>query len=438
MLTRSLLGLGLVLLGQAVGAMDLRQALERARVNDSAYQATRQEMIGLAEAVPQARAALLPNASLTASRNRVWLDREDEGSPSASSYYSLNNALVVRQPLWRRPQWVQLQQAKTQAGTEAFIGRKAEADLLVKVASAYFDLLYAEQSVVYTRAVLEASGQQLTGARRIFELGQGTRTDIDEAQARADLAVAQSQQARQALSYAQRQLSQLVGGVVAALQPLRIEQVSAPGLGQPLQELLDHALENNPDVQLASARLALAELEVSKSEAGHQPTLDLVGQRAISKSENTQSPRSNYLSTQIGVQLNVPLFAGGAVSSAVRQALANRDRERFVLEQVRKDLMLKVEREFNTLTEGGDRLAAARQSLHSARQLVVSVGKGIQAGTRTVIDRTHAMQRQAEALRELALVQYQLQLARLRLAALSGTGLTEAVEEVNRQLAAQP
>jgi outer membrane protein TolC len=166
--------------------------------------------------------------------------------------------------------------------------------------------------------------------------------------------------------------------------------------------------------------------------------LDLVGQRAISKSENTQSPRSNYLSTQIGVQLNVPLFAGGAVSSAVRQALANRDRERFVLEQVRKDLMLKVEREFNTLTEGGDRLAAARQSLHSARQLVVSVGKGIQAGTRTVIDRTHAMQRQAEALRELALVQYQLQLARLRLAALSGTGLTEAVEEVNRQLAAQP
>ena len=69
---------------------------------------------------------------------------------------------------------------------------------------------------------------------------------------------------------------------------------------------------------------------------------------------------------------------------------------------------------------------------------MVSVGKGIQAGTRTVIDRTHAMQRQAEALRELALVQYQLQLARLRLAALSGTGLTEAVEEVNRQLAAQP
>jgi outer membrane protein len=87
-LTRSLLGLGLVLLGQAVGAMDLRQALERARANDSAYQATRQEMIGLAEAVPQARAALLPNASLTASRNRVWLDREDEGSPSASSYYT--------------------------------------------------------------------------------------------------------------------------------------------------------------------------------------------------------------------------------------------------------------------------------------------------------------------------------------------------------------
>ena len=269
-------------------------------------------------------------------------------------------------------------------------------------------------------------------------MGQGTRTDIDEAQARVDLAVAQSQQARQALSYAQRQLAQLVGGAFTALQPLRIEQVRAPQLSQPLQEMLEQAMEQNPDVQLATTRLALAELEVSKSEAGHQPTLDLVGQRAISKSENTQSPRSNYLSSQIGVQLNVPLFAGGAVNSAVRQALANRDRERFVLEQVRKDLTLKIEREFNTLTEGGDRLAAARQSLHSARQVVVSVGKGIQAGTRTVIDRTHATQKQAEALRELALVQYQLQLARLRLAALSGTGLSEALDEVNRQLGAQP
>ena len=438
MRSRWLVSLVWVLLAQPVWGMDLRQALERARTSDSTYQATRQEMVGLAELVPHARAALLPNASLTASRNRVWLDREDEGSPSASSYYSLNNALVVRQPLWRRPQWVQLQQARTQAGTEAFIGRKAEADLLVKVASAYFDLLYAEQSIVYTQAVLEASGQQLTGARRIFEMGQGTRTDIDEAQARVDLAVAQSQQAKQALSYAHRQLAQLVGGAVTALQPLRIEQVRAPQLSQPLQEMLEQAMEQNPDVQLATTRLALAELEVSKSEAGHQPTLDLVGQRAISKSENTQSPRSNYLSSQIGVQLNVPLFAGGAVNSAVRQALANRDRERFVLEQVRKDLTLKIEREFNTLTEGGDRLAAARQSLHSARQVVVSVGKGIQAGTRTVIDRTHATQKQAEALRELALVQYQLQLARLRLAALSGTGLSEALDEVNRQLGAQP
>ena len=128
MRSRWLVSLVWVLLVQPVWAMDLRQALERARTSDSTYQATRQEMVGLAELVPQARAALLPNASLTASRNRVWLDREDEGSPSASSYYSLNNALVVRQPLWRRPQWVQLQQARTQAGTEAFIGRKAEAE----------------------------------------------------------------------------------------------------------------------------------------------------------------------------------------------------------------------------------------------------------------------------------------------------------------------
>jgi len=423
------------------GAMDLKQALERARQSDPAFQAAQQELAGLAEVVPQAQAALLPNASLSASRNRVWLDRDDGGVASSSNYFSQSSALVLRQPLWRAPQWVQLQQARTQAGTQDSVRRRAEADLLVRVASAYFDLLYATQTVEYIEAVATASQEQLRAARRSFELGRGTRTDIDDAQARFDLAGAQGVQARQNRVLAERQVALLLGlgqgqAVRVALLPLQVTQ--APSAGASLAHWQAQAQAHNPDLQLARARFALAQLEVDKVHAGHHPTVDLVGQRSISKSENTQFPSSGYFSTQVGVQINVPLYSGGATESAVRQALANRERERFLLEQVMNDLTIKVQREHNALAEGADRLQAARQSLASAEQLVISTGRGMMAGTRTIVDRLNAVQRRAEARRELALVLYQLHLARLKLSALASPDGQEAVEEVNRLLVEAP
>ena len=422
----------------ARAAMDLAQAFELARQADPSFQASRQELAGLNEVVPQARAALLPNVSASASRNRVWLDRQEQGGDVESNYFSLNNSLVVRQPLWRRPQMLQLEQAKTQAATQAFVQRRAEADLLLRVASTYFDLLYADQSQALLRSVAAASAQQLVSARRSFELGQGTRTDIDEAQARSDLALAQSVQVRQNRDMALRQMAMLVGQEVQAYKPMRIEASEPLRPPGSLDEWLAKAKQHNPELQLARTKLALAELEVTKTQAAHDPTLDLVAQRSLSKSENTQSPNASYRSSQVGVQLNVPLYAGGGVQSAVRQAVANREREQFVVAQASNDLALKVQREYHALAEGPERLQAARQALRSASQLVFSTSKGIQAGTRTVVDQLNAVQREAETRRELALVHYQLQLAWLNLAALSGEELQASVDEVNRQLQALP
>lgn len=422
-----------------VGALDLKQALERARQADPGFQAAQQELVGLLEAVAQAQAALLPNASLSAGRNRVWLDREDAGVGSSATYFSQNSTLAVRQPIWRLPQWVQLKQAKEQEATREPVRRRAEADLLVRVASAYFDLLFAGQSLEYIDAVATASLEQLRSARRSFELGQGTRTDIDDAQARYDLAVAQGVQARQNKVLAERQLALQLGlSAVPSLAQLPLQMTQAPAAGGSLEHWLSLAQQNNPDLQLARAKLALAQLEIDKAQAAHYPTLDAVGQRSLSKSENAQFPRSSYFSSQIGVQLNIPLYGGGATESAIRQAVANRERERFIVEQVSNELLIKVQREHNTLTEGEKRLQAARQSLMSAEQLVISTGRGMMAGTRTIVDRLNAMQKRAEARRELALVLYQLHLARLKLAALAAPDGQEAVDEINRRLVAQP
>lgn len=414
--------------------LDLQQALMLARQADPGFQAARMERAALAEVVPQARAGLLPNAGFSASRNRVSLSREEGLLSSQSDYHSLNNTLVLRQPLWRRAQWFAFEQARAQAANDPALAQRAEADLLLRVASAYFDLLYAQQSIDVLEAVSAASRQQLAAARRALELGQGTRTDIDEAQARFDQAQAQGLQARQNQTYARRQLALLVGQEVAELRPLPIAQAQAPVLTGSLADWLERARARSPEWQLARSRLAVAGFEVDRAQAGHEPTLDLVAQRAISKNENTQSPQASNQSSQLGVQLSLPLFAGGGTSAAVRQAVANREREQFLLEQVGHDLSLKVQREYHALVEGPERLQAARQALHSAAQLAVSTAKGMQAGTRTMVDRLNAVQREAEARRELALVHYQLQLSRLKLAGLTGEDLAPVVQALNQQL----
>jgi outer membrane protein/protease secretion system outer membrane protein len=300
-------------------AMDLKQVYEKALRNDPQYLAARQDMMALAEVYPQALAQLLPNVGLNASRNSVNLTKVDSDVSTQLDYLSLNNSIVVRQALYRKPQFAQLQQASVQQKSLVFIEEKAGADLVLRVTNAYFDALYAVDTYAQLQATVDAAQQQLRAARRIFESGQGTRTDVDEAQARADQAQAQWLMAKQNLTYTQRQLAMLVGEKVTPSAMLRSDLPwSSTAVDSP--DKVVQALTHNPDIQLAKVKLETAELEVRKNQAGHWPTLDLVAQRSISKSENTQFPFTDYYTNQVGVQLNIPLYARGAVGSGARGA----------------------------------------------------------------------------------------------------------------------
>ena len=414
----------------SVHALDLKQAYEKALRNDPQYQAARHDMLALAEAYPQALAQLLPNVGLNASRNSVNLTKVDSDVSTQLDYLSLNNSIVVRQALYRKPQFMQLQQAKAQQQSLVFVEEKAGADLVLRVTNAYFDALYAVDTFAQLQATVDAAQQQLRAARRIFESGQGTRTDVDEAQARADQAQAQWLTAKQNQTYTQRQLAMLVGEKVTPTATLR-EVLPWSTQETHTPDKVVQALTRNPDIQLAKVKLETAELEVSKNQAGHWPTLDLVAQRSISKSENTQFPFTDYYTNQVGVQLNIPLYAGGAVNSSVRQAAANLAKEQQNLQMAQNDLTLKVEKELINLQDSQERIQALQVSLASASQLVVSYTKGILAGTRTQTDRLNAMQREAEARRDLLQARYQWVLSMVKLKLLCGESHAGVMEQIN-------
>ena len=432
------LGMGLAL---PAWSMDLRQAYEAAYENDATIRAARAGAEASRERLPQARAQQLPNVSLNANRNHNDLTSQTRnilGQPTTTEnqYYSGSQTLSVRQPLYRPYVSAQVRQAQAQVKDADAALERDEQSLVTRVGEAYFDALLAHDQVLLVGAQKSTYTTQLEAARRGLEAGSGTRTDVDEAQARLDLTLAQELEAQQSVEFTRRRLEVLTGRQVDVLAPLDVQRFT-PALPTPnqLDAWVDRAEQASPEMQSLRAQLDAAREEVEKAKAGHKPTLDAVAQWSRSSSDSVTSVNSRYDNKTIGLQLSVPLYAGGAVSSAVRQAVAAQERAREALEATRLDLGVRVHREFRGVTEGVLRVRALEQAVRSAEQAVLSNQKSFQAGSRTTVDVLNAEQQKTMAQRDLAQARYLHLVSRLRLQALAGEDRRASVEQVNGALA---
>ena len=200
------------------------------------------------------------------------------------------------------------------------------------------------------------------------------------------------------------------------------------------EEWIERAEQNSPELRMLKARVDAAREDVNKAQSGHHPTLDAVAQWSRSDSENVTNVNSHYANTSIGFQLNIPLYAGGYVNSQVRQALAAQDHAEQALEADRRDLAMRVQKEFRGMTENIPKVRALEQAVKSSEQMVLSSKKSLQAGSRTVLDVLNAEQQRMGVLRDLAQARYMYLISKIRLLALVGSADVTAVAEVNRML----
>jgi outer membrane protein TolC len=249
------------------------------------------------------------------------------------------------------------------------------------------------------------------------------------------MALAQEIEARENVDYTLRQLQLLVNEPVDRLAPLALTRLEllAPQPNR-LDDWIDRAEQNSPQLKALRARLEAARQELSKANSGHYPTLDAIVQLSRSESENMTNIASRYNNAAIGLQLNVPIYGGGYVSSLVRQAQSGIDRAREELEAGRRDLGLRVHKEFRGMTESIPRIRALEQAAKSADQLVVSSRRSVQAGNRTVLDVLNAEQQRMVVLRDLAQSRFLYLMARIRLLSLVGSADDLAMENLNRVL----
>lgn len=427
-------------------ALDFKTAYEAALQHDATILAERAAAQAAQERLPQALSQRRPSLSLSAGQNRNHLESQTAnmlGQRSVSErYYDSNNAaLQLRQPVYRPAILAQIKQARAQVQDADAVLDVNENDLLERVAQAYFDALLGQVQLDLASAQKTAFAAQLQSAQKGFAAGVGMRTDVDEAQARMDLAHAQVLQAQQALDLARRRLALLLGVPVAQLVQLADldTQRFAPSAPVPTsaEQWIALAEESSPQLQALRARLQAAQAEVDKAQAGHKPTLDVVATVSRSDSDSVTSINTVYKQKYVGVQLNVPLYSGGYVSSTVRQALAEVQRMQQTLEAAQRDLSNQVYEQFSAMTEGVLRIAALEQAVRSAQQALLSSQKSLQAGARTTVDVLNAEQQLTVAQRDLAQARYGYVLAHLKLQMLAGQERMANVDAVNRWLKTQ-
>lgn len=420
-------GGGLVLgLAQAARAEDLLQVYGQARAADPVLAAADAQRGVQRELAVQARAALLPQWSLGATETRD----QQEGTRQGQLTSSLSQSLF---DLGRVRSW---QAERTLESAQDLRVRAAEQALCARVASAYFGVLSAQAALATTQANEAAFGQQVAQAQSRFEAGLSAQVDVEQARAYHALAQGSTLQARQALADARQALAEITGQVPGSLQALAASLPALPPEPADPQAWVERALQANP-LLLSQARvLDAGEQRIGAARAAHWPTLSagLDSGRARGDGLSDAERRGG---TQLALRLTVPLFAGGATQSRVRQAAHERDLARDELELSRRALVRETRAQHQAVVSGVALMESTRAAVAAADQALASTRAGQALGTRSMTDLLLAIQTQASAQNAHDQARHGYVLARLLLLQAAGALGEPELAAVN-QLLTQP
>jgi len=393
-----------------------------ARDNDPQLKAADATRLAQGETKDQSVALLLPNIGISANTDKTSSETKSNFAfnPSRDETFSSKGySLVLTQPVYHHDYWVGLRQADaTVAQAEADYGT-AKQDLMIRLASGYFDLLAAQDNLDFARAEKEATARQLEQAKQRFEVGLIAITDVHEAQAQYDLTVAQEISADNLLSNAREALQEITGQYEQAPQLLQAEIPLLSPEPNDIEQWVKKATDQNLGLKSAQFARQVASEETNRQRSGHYPTLDVVA--STSHSESNSAFGSERDTDQISLQLNVPLFAGGAVSSRTRQAAYRAEAAKQTLLQTRRSVVRQTRNAYLGVIAEVSRVKALKQAVVSSAKANEATQAGFEVGTRTIVDVLLSQRELFRAKRDYARSRYDYILNTLRLKQAAGS-----------------
>ncbi|MGE8279411.1 MAG: TolC family outer membrane protein [Stenotrophomonas sp.] len=440
MIRRSLtLALAVALAPLTSHAADLLQVYEMARNGDTQLAAAESQRLYDKEGQVQARAALLPQiggeASLT--RNHTKYDDISGSTTSKTRSYGINGS----QTLFNWSQFANLRAERDLSKAADFTLDSANDELVVRTATTYFNVLVGIESLIAAETNEAAAKKQFDYADKRLEVGLAPITDVHEARAQYDQARAGTIQTRNALEDAYQALTELTGQPVRDLRGLPVDfRPEVPANRANVDQLVTDAVSRNPALKAQELQVSAAESGVSAARGGHYPTLSLGGSWGKSArwgdSTGSGSLSPDATTNSIGLTLNVPIFAGGATQSGVRQALARRDIAQDTFEQQKRAVDRNTRNAYQALVAGISEVEARRLTVVSAQSAFDASQVGLEVGTRTVLDVVQNQRTLFQAQLDYAESRYNFLLARLQLSQAVGDLEIAEVQDINRLLTA--
>ncbi len=428
-------------------AQNLLQIYQQALARDPMWSAAQNANRAAQEKIVQGQAQYLPVVSIAGNANATSNDVRFVGTgplppnqPGArrdgrQNYEGYSLGVNVVQPIFRPQFSAQLEQAKNiaqQSDIELTISRQ---NLILRSSQLYFDVLLAQDKISLIEAQKAAIAKQLEESKARFDSGTSTITDVNESQARFDLILAQHIATVNELEIKKRALQALIGEMPQNLVPVREDLIPQSPDPMNIEKWVDVAHTSNLRIALQRQALEIASQEVERQNAGHLPTLDLVGSYTDSYvNGGIAGIGLDLRTTVIGMQLAIPLYQGGAISSRVREAVSNKLKEQDELEAARRQADMETRQAYLNLLSSMALISAQEQALASSKSQLESTQLGYEVGVRNSVELLNAQQLFFNAKRELYQARYNYLMNVLNLKACVGNLTITDLETLNQQL----
>jgi outer membrane protein len=429
-------------------AQDLTETYELALQNDPVLKQAQANQLATGESRPQSIARLLPNIAANGLGSRDWLDNKkyhdqnnhvdhdpDYRGPS-QGYWSFVFNIKLTQPLFHWDDWIQLSQSDNQIAQAEADYQAVQQELMVRTTEAYFNVLSAQDTAELIQAEKQSISRQLDQAKQRFEVGINAITDVYEAQAGYDEATAKEIEAVHDLENKKEALREIIGDNEVQLNSLGS---TLPLLKPEPANMVDwsnSAENNNFNIISAFNKAEFSRKSIDVQRTGHLPQLDMVASYMGSDDNSTSGFRGDAQS--VGVQLNVPLFEGGAVNSRTRQASYQYEAAKENLIAVKRAVKREVKDAYNGVLSSIGRVEALKTAVTSAENALAASEVGFEVGTRTMVEVLAQQRNLYRAKRDFYRSRYDYLINSIKLKQASSNLTQNDLEQINRLLVKNP
>jgi outer membrane protein len=444
---KALLSFMLAFTTQGALADDLLAIYRKALVSDPQFLAAQANERAGQEAINQALSVLLPQVSASWSKSDdkteskpgvlVFGGTPFPSTPSTTDSNTTVWSLSLQQQVYHHDSWIGLSIAEKQAEQAKLAAQAEKQALALRVAEAYFNVLAAQDGLEFATAEKESIAKQLEQTKQKFDVGLTAITDVHEAQARYDQAVANEILAQNQLDNAQESMRQIIGVYPSTLARLKTDVPLIAPAPANIADWMKVAERSNLLMRSKQLAAEIARDNIKRQEAGHLPTVDLVGSYSDRDTDGTNNSNDFFngsTSRSISLQVQVPIYSGGRTHSGVVRAQADYERATQELEQTHRQVIRDTRSAYLGVTASIASVKALQQSLVSTESALEATKAGFDVGTRTMVDVLLATTNYFNAKRNLARKRYDYVLNVLRLKQAAGILTDDDLARVNQWL----